>query len=210
MRARILFSGSGYGPPNLSALASMGRSVTCVDMSEDLLTSYIRARTHDLPGHVETIVSDMNSLDVQGSYDVILFFESFHHCADHLGLLRKLPDLLEPGGAVVFAGRTHRSENTPLCRTHGGYALTGSACGCESSRVARTRIRGYLSAQLARKAPDGALFGNQAALFQQWESGSQSEPPKTAALHDRLRAHRGRSGKLRIERCIRKWISCLH
>ena len=123
MHARILEIGSGYGPLTYH-LASMGHSVTCVDMSENLL-SYIRARTHDLPGHVETIVSDMNSLDVQGSYDVILFFESFHHCADHLGLLRKLPDLLEPGGAVVFAGEPIVPENTPAVPYPWGLRVDG-------------------------------------------------------------------------------------
>src|SRR6202035_1985719 len=29
--------------------------------------------------------------------------ESFHHCADHLAMLRHLHDIVRPGGAVLFA-----------------------------------------------------------------------------------------------------------
>ena len=36
-------------------------------------------------------------------YDAAVFFESFHHCADHLAMLRRLHDIVRPGGAVVFA-----------------------------------------------------------------------------------------------------------
>ncbi len=110
LHARILEVGSGFGPLTYQ-LASMGHSVTCVDISESLL-GYVKERTAGLQGSVQTIVCDMNNLDVSGSFDVILFFESFHHCADHLGLLRKLPKMLEPGGMLVLAGEPIVPKNT--------------------------------------------------------------------------------------------------
>ena len=36
-------------------------------------------------------------------FDAAVFFESFHHCADHLAMLRRLHDIVRPGGAVLFA-----------------------------------------------------------------------------------------------------------
>jgi len=111
LHARILEIGSGYGPLTYQ-LASMGYSVTCVDVSEKLL-AYIRARTENLPGRVETLVADMNHLELEGSFDAILFFESFHHCADHIGLLKKVPALLEPGGMLVLAGEPIVPKGTP-------------------------------------------------------------------------------------------------
>jgi len=123
LHARILEIGSGYGPLTWH-LASMGYSVTCVDFSENLL-AYIRDRTAGLPGRVETIAADMNQLELEGSYDVILFFESFHHCADHMTLLRKLPALLEPNGMLVLAGEPIVAASTPAVPYPWGLRMDG-------------------------------------------------------------------------------------
>jgi SAM-dependent methyltransferase len=37
------------------------------------------------------------------TFDAVLFYESFHHCWDHILMLRKLHDVLRPGGRVFFA-----------------------------------------------------------------------------------------------------------
>jgi 2-polyprenyl-3-methyl-5-hydroxy-6-metoxy-1,4-benzoquinol methylase len=100
--ARILEIGSGFGPLTYQ-LASMGYNVTCVDVHEPLL-DYVRERTRNLPGGVSTIHADMNDLSLHGSFDAIIFFESFHHSADHIGMLERLPRLLEPNGALILAG----------------------------------------------------------------------------------------------------------
>jgi SAM-dependent methyltransferase len=36
-------------------------------------------------------------------FDAAVFYESFHHCADHLALLERLHDVVRPDGAVLFA-----------------------------------------------------------------------------------------------------------
>ncbi len=46
---------------------------------------------------------DMLAFEPDGSYDAAVFFESFHHCADHLAMLQKLHSIVRPGGAVYFA-----------------------------------------------------------------------------------------------------------
>lgn len=100
--ARILEVGSGYGPLTYH-LASMGHHVTCVDIHEPLL-AYVRERTKGLPGNVVTIRADMNDLHIDDRFNAVVFFESFHHCADHVGLLGRLPELLETNGVLVLAG----------------------------------------------------------------------------------------------------------
>lgn len=123
LHSRILEIGSGYGPLTFH-LASMGYSVTCVDISEKLL-GYVRNRTAGLPGRVDIIAGDMNDLVLEGSYDAIIFFESFHHCADHIGLLEKLPSLLEPGGMLVLAGEPIVPANTPAVPYPWGLRVDG-------------------------------------------------------------------------------------
>jgi SAM-dependent methyltransferase len=36
-------------------------------------------------------------------FDAAVFYESFHHCADHLALLERLHGIVRPDGVVVFA-----------------------------------------------------------------------------------------------------------
>ena len=45
----------------------------------------------------------MMEFDGVEPFDAAIFFESFHHCADHLALLRKLHRIVRPGGTVFFA-----------------------------------------------------------------------------------------------------------
>ena len=121
--ARVLEIGSGYGPLTWQ-LASMGHSVTCVDMSEKLL-NYVKQRTSGLPGQVSTVKGDMNDLELVDSFDAIIFFESFHHCSNPLGLLRRLPKLLEPEGMVVFAGEPIVAKGCPAVPYPWGLRLDG-------------------------------------------------------------------------------------
>jgi hypothetical protein len=44
---------------------------------------------------------------------VVLFFESFHHCADHNLLLEKIERVLKPGGKIVF-GAEPITKDFPL------------------------------------------------------------------------------------------------
>lgn len=127
-RARVLEIGSGYGPLTWQ-LASMGHDVTCVDMDEALL-SYVHARTRNLPGRVDTLVADMNTLSIADSFDAIIFFESFHHSADHVGLLKRLPRLLEPKGILVLAGEPIVDKHSVAVPYPWGLRMDGLSLWC--------------------------------------------------------------------------------
>ena len=81
-RAKILEIGSGYGTLAVY-LAAIGFDVTCLDVSEALL-SFVRQRTSHLYLQVHTICGDMLTVEINEKFDAIVFFEVFHHCADHI------------------------------------------------------------------------------------------------------------------------------
>ncbi len=66
-------------------------------------------------------------------FDAAVFFESFHHCSDHLAMLRRLHDIVRPGGAVLFAAEPVQPLDYPWgrgstlsvwsSRTHGWLEL---------------------------------------------------------------------------------------
>ena len=67
-------------------------------------------------------------------FDAAVFFESFHHCADHLAMLRVCTTSCAPGGAVLFAAEPVQRMDYPWgplvdglsvwsSRTHGWLEL---------------------------------------------------------------------------------------
>ncbi|MGH8980895.1 MAG: class I SAM-dependent methyltransferase [Acidimicrobiales bacterium] len=97
--ARIVELGPGWG--NLTAdLAAMGHEVTAVDVDE----GFCRLIEHRAPG-VRVVRGDMLSFAAAQSgapYDAAVFYESFHHCDDHLRLLELLHAVVGPAGRVVL------------------------------------------------------------------------------------------------------------
>lgn len=108
-RARILEFGPGWGNTTVT-LARMGYDVTAVDVEQrflDLIAE--RARRINL---TTTLVRG-GFLDAElpdGLFDAVLFFECFHHCSDHVALLRRLKDLIKPEGRVYFAAEPIAEE----------------------------------------------------------------------------------------------------
>ncbi|KIZ45318.1 hypothetical protein OO17_08030 [Rhodopseudomonas palustris] len=43
---------------------------------------------------------------IEGTFDVILFYECFHHCLEHASLLKMLKRKLSQNGVIIFAGET--------------------------------------------------------------------------------------------------------
>ena len=54
-------------------------------------------RRCDGPGRVTVAQGDMLEFAAEEPYDAAVFFESFHHCADHVAMLRRLHDIVRPG-----------------------------------------------------------------------------------------------------------------
>lgn len=101
--ATIVEYGIGWGHTTL-ALAQLGYNVIAVDIEDKFLklVEYraerlgLKVTTHhgefgELPSHIEQI-------------DGAVFFECFHHCLNHVEVVRQLSDRLTPGGRLILAG----------------------------------------------------------------------------------------------------------
>ena len=98
--ARIVEFGPGWG--NLTNdLASTGFKVTAVEVDEQFC-SLVRERC-SAPENLTVVQGDMLAFIPQDPYDAAIFFESFHHCSDHLAMLRDLHRIVRPEGTVFFA-----------------------------------------------------------------------------------------------------------
>lgn len=100
--SRVLELGAGWGNLTL-ALAQGGFAVTAVDVGQNFV-DLIAARAARLGVEVEAIVGDFSIVaDLGPRYDAVIFFESFHHSADHQRLVADLGRVLAPDGRIVFA-----------------------------------------------------------------------------------------------------------
>ncbi|MCX7284507.1 MAG: class I SAM-dependent methyltransferase [Novosphingobium sp.] len=100
--SRILEFGPGWGNITL-ALAKMGHSVTAIDVEEDFI-NLIRRRAEMEQLSIDLILGDFTSIQsLNEKYDAILFFECFHHCADHISLIEGCERILNPEGMICFA-----------------------------------------------------------------------------------------------------------
>lgn len=101
--ARIVEFGPGWGNTTIM-LAQLGYQVTAVDI-EPHFCELIRRRAAQAGVAVEVVQDDFLWAERAGrQFDAALFFECFHHCADHLRLLRALRRLVVPEGRVFFGG----------------------------------------------------------------------------------------------------------
>ncbi len=98
--ARIVEFGPGWG--NLTNdLVATGFAVTGVEVDSSFC-SLIEARCPS-PSRLTVVQRDMLSFVTDEPYDAAVFYASFHHCADHVAMLRRLHDIVRPGGPVFFA-----------------------------------------------------------------------------------------------------------
>ena len=107
---RVVEFGPGWG--NLTRdLVVTGLDVTAVELDE----KFCRLIAHrcDGPGRVTVAQGDMLAFAAEQPFDAAVFFESFHHCADHLSMLRRLHDIVRPGGVVLFASEPVQNLDYP-------------------------------------------------------------------------------------------------
>jgi SAM-dependent methyltransferase len=107
---RVVEFGPGWG--NLTGdLAATGIDVTAVELDEKFCQLIAHRCTG--PGRVTVVQGDMLGFAADEPFDAAVFFESFHHCADHLAMLRRLHDLVRPGGVVLFASEPVQNLDYP-------------------------------------------------------------------------------------------------
>ncbi len=98
---RVVEFGAGWGNLTLP-IAMLGAEVTAVEVGRGL-AEILRRRAAGLTT-LRVVESDMLGFEREGEpYDVALFFESFHHCADHLEMLCRLRRIVTTGGRLAFA-----------------------------------------------------------------------------------------------------------
>lgn len=101
----VLEFGFGWGNTTVQ-LAMSGYKVTGIDIAPNFV-EMVRRRTKALDLEAELRVgSFFDAEKIDQRFDAVLFFECFHHCEDHVRLLKAIPKILEPGGKLVLAGET--------------------------------------------------------------------------------------------------------
>ena len=101
---RAIEYGAGFGQ-NALALARLGVKVDTVDVAPGFCNA-VRAVAEryavDLTAHQQPF--GFNPAGVPGAYDLILFYESFHHCLEFETIIPQLRDMLSPRGKILMAG----------------------------------------------------------------------------------------------------------
>ena len=99
--ARVVEFGPGWGNTTI-ALAMLGVRVTAVDI-EPNFCEMLRRRAAQHRVDIEVVEADFFWAEkATEPYDAAIFFESFHHCHDHLRLLRALKTVVKPDGQIIF------------------------------------------------------------------------------------------------------------
>ena len=100
--SKVLELGPGWGNTTL-ALARMGHDVTAIDIEPNFV-KLIETRAARVNTPIQVLHGDFALIsELDDQYDAVLFFECFHHAADHLGVLESLDRVVAPGGRVIFA-----------------------------------------------------------------------------------------------------------
>jgi len=98
---RLLEYGVGEGGIALEA-AKCGIDVTVVDIEQRYL-SLIDRRAKMADVEVKTVLGEFGAL-AGSNFDVVLFYEAFHHSLDHMAVAKKISTMLAPGGRLILAG----------------------------------------------------------------------------------------------------------
>lgn len=134
---RVLEYGAGFGQTAL-AFARLGAKVDTVDINPAFCSAVQRNGHHfgvDLTAHHGKFGD--NPAGMPNAYDLILFYESFHHCLDFEALIANLPTLLKPDGRVLLAGEPIFDDQCPAMPYGWGPRLDWEC-------VAVMRIRGWM------------------------------------------------------------------
>jgi 2-polyprenyl-3-methyl-5-hydroxy-6-metoxy-1,4-benzoquinol methylase len=99
--AKLVEFGPGWGNTTLH-LAMMGYDVTAVEVGAAFI-QLLQHRTAQAHVSVNLVQSDMLKFAPTEKYDLALFFESFHHCSNHLQMLENLNSIVQPHGKIIFA-----------------------------------------------------------------------------------------------------------
>jgi SAM-dependent methyltransferase len=95
----------GAGPAELATLlAQTGyHNILTTDISQTYV-DLVQRKASFLKVPMKAARADMAKFDSSEKFDVVIFCEAFHHADDHVGLLERLKNMLNPGGRVYLFG----------------------------------------------------------------------------------------------------------
>lgn len=134
---RVLEYGAGFGLTAL-AFARLGAKVDTVDINPAFCRAVSVASKRyqvDLTPHIGEF--GLNPAGHAHAYDLIFFYESFHHCLDFEALIGELRTLLSPTGRVILAGEPIFEGLCADLPYPWGFRL-------DSENIAVMRIRGWM------------------------------------------------------------------
>lgn len=134
---RALEYGAGFGQIAL-AFARTGVRVDTVDVNPAFCAAVdqLAARYQvELKAHVGAFGD--NPAGQAAAYDLIYFYESFHHCLDVHVVLPKLKTLLKPGGRILLGGEPILPTDDPITPYAWGVRM-------DAENVAVMRQRGWM------------------------------------------------------------------
>jgi 2-polyprenyl-3-methyl-5-hydroxy-6-metoxy-1,4-benzoquinol methylase len=121
--ARIVEFGPGFGNTTLH-FTQMGYQVTAVDCNQSYL-DLIKYRAGKLSNQVDLVKKDMLEFSASEKYDAAVFFECFHHCSNHIQLIKNLYELISDNGLIAFAAEPIVEEPTTALPYPWGLRLDG-------------------------------------------------------------------------------------
>jgi len=125
--SRIVELGAGCGDVT-QPLAEAGYRVTAVEISR-AYTEQIQSRMEQSRGDVRIINQDMLEFVRNSSeeYEAALFVASFHHCLEHVALLRHLSERITREGFLCFADEPVFLAENPFLPYPWGVRLDGQS-----------------------------------------------------------------------------------
>jgi len=108
----VLDLGCGFGEHCVTYVEKGACSVIGVDISENMLEVARRENADPAITYLNMPMEDIDKLD--GPFDVVISSLAFHYVRDFDSLVRKISDLMNPGGIFLF------SQENPINTTHGG------------------------------------------------------------------------------------------
>jgi 2-polyprenyl-3-methyl-5-hydroxy-6-metoxy-1,4-benzoquinol methylase len=121
--SRIVEFGPGFGNTTLN-FTQMGYQVTAVDCEQSYL-DLIQYRAEKFSNKVNLVKKDMLEFDSEEKYDAAVFFECFHHCANHIQLLKNLYKITNENGLIAFAAEPIVEGPIPAIPYPWGLRLDG-------------------------------------------------------------------------------------
>ena len=134
---RVLEYGAGFAQTALT-FARLGAAVDTVDINPAFCRGVRKLGRHfgvDLKAYYGQF--GFNPAGEDEAYDLILFYESFHHCLDADALIEKLVRMLKPNGTIILGGEPIFRTGSPDMPYDWGFRL-------DWENVAIMRIRGWM------------------------------------------------------------------